>query len=112
MEIISTSRELTKQELYKMTKSPSILTVNHIEDGAILEVSAFINYTDTNSEGEENEILAVMGTDGTVWACQSATFKRAFNDLVSIFGNDGFSIKKLSGTTKAGRPYVNCDLAE
>ena len=112
MEIISTSRELTNQELYKMTKSPSILTVNRIEDGTVLEVSAFINYTDINSEGKESEILAVLGTNGTVWACQSATFKRTFNDLVSIFGNNGFSIKKLSGTTKSGRPYVNCDLAE
>lgn len=110
MEIISTSKELTKEQLYLMTKSPSIKSVKDIEDGTELTVKASLVYQDVNSKGEESEILSIMGENNEVWACQSETFKRSFNDLVEIMGAEGFTLKKLSGVTNAGRPYVNCDL--
>ena len=110
MRIIEKSKELTKEQTYLLTKSPSVLPVKDIEDGSELTVVAFLTYEDVNSKGETSNILSIMGENNEVWACQSETFKRSFNDLVEIMGVDGFTIKKLSGTTKAGRPYVNCDL--
>ena len=110
MKILAQSKELTKEQIYLMTKSPSIIPVKNVEDNTHLTVVAFITYEDVNSQGETSELLSVLGTNNEVWACQSDTFKRSFNDLVEIMGTEGFTIKKLSGTTKAGRPYVNCDL--
>lgn len=110
MEIREKSREFSKTEIYKMTKSPSMLTVNNIEDGTELEVAGYIIFGDTNSNNEEVEILSIMGTDGTVWCTQSDTFRKNFMDIYSIFDGDLFTIVKLSGATKAGRPFVNCDL--
>lgn len=104
------SKEFTKSELYKMTKSPSIISVNNVEDNTELEVAGYLVFTDTNSNGEDVEILSIMGTDGIVWCTQSETFKKNFLDIYSIFDGDIFTIVKLSGATKSGRPFVNCDL--
>lgn len=115
MKIVKTSREFTKQEQYLMTMSPTLKMVNHVEDGETLNVSGYLTYTDTQSDGAEVEILSVIGLDKAgnvdIWACQSRTFKESFGNLASIFGDEEFTIVKISGETKAGRPYVNCDLA-
>ena len=62
--------------------------------------------------GEVSSLLGILDPDGNSYVTQSATFKRSFADIADIF-DDGekFSIKKISGQTKAGRPYVNCVLA-
>lgn len=120
MKITEMSREFTKQEQYLMTKSPSITPVKNIPDHTELTVKGWLTFTDENNKGEESRMLSIIGeqldTDSgelvsTVWSCQSDTFKRGFNNLVEIFGNDTFSIKKISGLTKAGRDFINCDLA-
>lgn len=111
MNITNTSRELTSQEKYRLTMSPEILSLHKIEDNDTLTVSAFLEFDDVDSNGEETHILSILGTDDVVWCMQSATAKRSFFDIVSIFGNEGFTVKKISGETKAGRKYVNLTLA-
>lgn len=111
MNITNTSRELTPQEKYRLTMSPEILSLHKIEDNDTLTVSAFLEFDDVDSKGEETHVLSILGTDDVVWCMQSVTAKRSFFDMVSIFGNDGFTIKKISGETKAGREYVNLTLA-
>lgn len=110
MEIKEKSREFTKTEIYKLTKSPSMIPVNNVEDGSELEVNGYLIFGDINSKDEPVEILSVLGTDGTVWCSQSDTFRKNFMDIYSIFEGETFTIVKLSGETKAGRPFVNCDL--
>lgn len=111
----NTSRELTKVERYRLTLSPEIKTVQDLEDGSIIHVVAYCEFNDVNEEtGEVANLLGILDKDGSSYVTQSATFKRSFSDIADIFADDGeteFSIKKISGTTKANRPYVNCVLA-
>lgn len=115
IEMKSTSRELTKVERYRLTLSPEIKTVQDLADGAVINVTAFCEFNDVNEEtGEVAQLLGILDKDGTSYVTQSATFKRSFSDIADIFADEGeseFSIRKISGTTKANRPYVNCVLA-
>lgn len=113
VEIKRTSRELSKVERYRMTLSPEIKTVQNIPDDTVIKVSAFCVFDDINEEtGEVSNLLGILDESGDSFVTQSATFRRSFADIADIF-EDGeeFSIRKISGETKAGRPYVNCVLA-
>lgn len=113
IEIKRTSRELTKVERYRLTLSPEIKTVQDIPDDTQITVSAFCEFNDINEEtGEVSNLLGILDKDGTSYVTQSSTFRRSFKDIADIF-DDGeeFVIRKISGTTKANRPYVNCVLA-
>jgi len=112
MEIIRTMRDLTKKELYHLTMSDTNISMKDIEDGEVLQVSNFAIYTDINSDGEEQTLLS-MQTDKGYVATNSATFRRNFEKIADLFdGEETLSIKKISGQTKAGRPFVNCTLAD
>lgn len=110
MEIIKKSKELTAVELYLMTKAKNIQSAKDLEDGAKIAPVAHILYEDTNSKGEKSEMLAIMGTNNEVWACQSKTFKEDFEDIASLFVDEPYTIIKQSGTSKAGREFVYCIL--
>lgn len=115
IEMKSMSRELTKVERYRLTLSPEIKTVQDLPDGTVIDVIASCEFNDINEvTGEVASLLGILSKDGESYVTQSATFKRSFSDISDIFADDGeseFSIRKISGTTKAGRPYVNCVLA-
>lgn len=115
IEMKSASRELTKVERYRLTLSPEIQTVQDLADDTVIHVSAFAEFDDINEEsGEVAHLLGILDKDGKSYVTQSVTFKRSFSDIADIFADDGeseFSIRKISGTTKANRPYVNCVLA-
>lgn len=110
MNILEQSRELTKVELYLMTKNPACISVSNVADSTVINVSAFLVYEDINSKGETVELLSILTPDNKVYACQSATFKKSFKDIADIADGDEFAVVKVSGTTKAGRPYINCVL--
>lgn len=116
MIITSKSTEsFTKAELYRMTKSPSIVSVKTVADGTTMSPIGWLTFDDENNKGEVSHMLSIIGVgeddQEVVWSCQSQTFKDNFMDLWELFKGDNFKIKKLSGQTKAGREYVNCDLA-
>ena len=113
VEIKKTSRELTKVERYRLTLSPEIKTIQNLADDSIIKVAAFCEFVDVDEEtGEVSNLLGILDPDGNSYVTQSKTFMRSFSDIADIF-DDGeeFSIKKISGLNKAGRPYVNCVLA-
>ena len=115
MIITEKSNEFTKAELYRMTKSSSIMTVKSLEDGTIITPRGWLTFDDENAKGETSHMLSIIGEDEsgqeTVWSCQSQTFKDNFMDLWNMFDGEPFTMKKISGVTKAGRDYVKCDLA-
>lgn len=116
MKIVTKSKEdFTKVELYRMTKSPSIVSVKALEDGATITPAGWLTFDDENARGETSHMLSIIGTDAfgqeMVWSCQSRTFKDNFMDLWNMLDGEEFTLKKISGVTKAGRDYVNCDLA-
>ena len=100
--------------LYKMTRGKTTVSVNKLDDDQLdndFSVSAWLIYTDVNSRGEDVEILSVLTESGLVLAAQSKTFKESFFDIDDIVGDRPFSIRVLSGTSKSGRRYMDCDLA-
>lgn len=109
--IINSSREFNKVENYKLTMSPEIKVLKDVEDGTIIGVNGWLIFEEAKATtGEITEILSILSDDGTVYSCQSATFKGSFLDISDIMGDDKYSIKKISGVTKAGRPYIDCVL--
>lgn len=118
MKIIETSRDFTAKEIYNMTQDKAVLSVKNVPTDSILHVNGYVLFEDTNKDGENSEILSIIGAnaDGEVevWACQSATFKRSFMDIVEIVKQsgmnleDGIDIQKLDGESKSGRAFVDC----
>lgn len=117
MKIIDTSnQELINDPVfvYRMTRGKTTVSVNKLDDDQLdrdYSVSAWLIYTDVNSKGEDVEILSVLTESGLVLAAQSKTFKESFFDIVDIVDDRPFSIRVLSGTSKSGRRYMDCDLA-
>lgn len=112
--IKETSRDFNEVEQYLMTLSSDITSMKDVEDGTSIEVAGTLIFTDLKETGtdagKEVEILSIITPDNKVYSCQSATFKRSITDISKIMHGNGFSIIKKSGTTKAGRPYIDCAL--
>lgn len=111
MKIIEQSRELTKREKYKMTLDAGVVSMKDVEDGTLLDIDAIVTFEDEKKDGEKVTITSILTDDGEVYAFQSVTFRNSLNDILDIMDGEKFSIIKESGTTNAGRPYINCRLA-
>ena len=107
--IKETSREFDEVEQYLMTISPAIISMKDVEDGTSIAVDGTLLFED-EKEDKTVEILSIITPDKQVYSCQSATFKRSLGDIVRIMNGKPFSVLKMSGTTKAGRPYIDCQL--
>lgn len=112
MEIIRKSdEEMTKKDIFMMTKNQKIQTVKSLENGAKISVAHWIEFSDVNSgTGEKVEILSMMDKTGECFATNSKSFKEMFFDIVDIMDGEDFTIEKLGGKTKAGRDFVTCGL--
>lgn len=113
MEIIRKSNdEISKKDIFMMTKNQNIMTMKSIENGTEITVKQWVLFSDINcSTDEEVTILSIMTEDGQVIATNSKSFMDMFFDIVEILEeNNGFTIEKLGGKTKAGRYFVTCAL--
>ncbi len=112
MEVIKKYPEnMDGRSQYKMMKSPEVKKMSDAED-SILEVNAWILYSDIDQKtGDERIVLVIKTTDEEMFGTISDTFKREFDDIVGFFGEDVGSIKVISGQSKAGRKYITCTVA-
>lgn len=85
--------------------------IKDLEDGTEITIDYWALFTDDTKENE-SEVLTIIDNDGVVYATISDTFKKNFFRMVEIFDDEEFAIVKISGTTNAGRDFVNCDLAD
>lgn len=108
--IIEKSREFNEVETYLMTIAPSITSIKDVEEGEKIEVDGYLIFDDVKENGDTSEIMSIITTNKKVYSTQSATFKRSLNDIASIMNGKPFTIVKINGETKAGRPFVNCIL--
>lgn len=118
MKILQTSRDFSAKEIYKMTQDKAVISVKNVPTNSILHVNGYVFFEEENKDGNTTEILSLIGANDNgeveVWACQSATFKCSFMDIVDIIKQsgmnieDGVDIQKLDGETKSGRAYVDC----
>jgi hypothetical protein len=108
--ITNTSRELTEAEQYLMTMDSGITSMKDVPDETLISVDAFLEYKDKKKDGSETDILSIITNDGKVYSTQSETFKRSFKTIHELMHGKPYTIVKLSGTTKAGRSFVDCGL--
>lgn len=106
-----TSRELTNVEKYLMTTSPAVKKISDLENGTTIVVDAYLEFTDEKEDGTSVDIFSIITPDKQVFATNSKTFKRAFLDIeTAMEGVYPVPILKTSGTSKAGREFVQCEL--
>lgn len=110
MNIIKTSAtDLDKATIYGLTKSPAVMRMRDVKAGDEITVSAWAIYEEADKKDPEkvNRILSVLdSTTGCGYATNSATFQQSFEDIVEIFGNTGFAIAVMHGTSKNGRDFI------
>lgn len=104
------SNDFTEAQQYLMTLDRGIKSLKDVEDNTSIPVAGYLTFTDEKENGDSVDILSIITPDNEVFACQSATFKRSFGNISNIMHGKQFSIIKVSGTTKAGRPYIDCAL--
>lgn len=109
MNIIEQSREFDKVEMYLMTLGNQSISVKDVSDGTVLDIDGWILYT-MEKNGDDIELLSILTTDKKVYVTQSSTFKRSFRDISIVMEGDPYSVVKISGSSKAGRPFVDCTL--
>lgn len=114
MKIIETrGKELTKRELYKMTKDNGLIMMKNVEDNTLISVVATVEFIDEKASGDV-KIFSLMDADGTCYAYQSKTFHESLMNIMDIMldeEQDTVDIIKTSGITKSGRDFINCKLA-
>lgn len=108
--INSQSKDFTEVEQYLMTLDRGIQSLQNVTDNTSISVAGYLTFTDEKENGDVVDILSIITPDNEVFSCQSATFKRSFDNIVNIMHGKSFSVIKFSGTTKAGRPYIDCAL--
>lgn len=111
MEIKRQYGEISKKDLYKMTKGDTISVRDAV--GIEFKVSKFIVYDDVNTKGEQVNVLAIMAEDRSVYSTISETFKQRFMDIVETFDDELSTVSILitEGTSRQGRQYASCTIA-
>ena len=104
------SKDFTEVEQYLMTLDRNIMSLKDVVDNTSIPVAGYLTFTDEKDNGDSVDILSIITPDNEVFSCQSSTFKRSFDNITNIMHDKPFSIFKISGTTKAGRPYIDCAL--
>ena len=112
MEIIKSFPEtLSNKQKYSLTMSPKIQKMTEAK-GSTLELACWAIYRDTDSEGEEREILSIITPDGEAFATNSATFRADFERMIDLLGADEVTaIEVISGTSKNNREFITCAYA-
>ena len=108
--IYPVEKENDKRYVYKLTKACS-KAIKELNNGDIVRVVGYCEYEDVNAKGESYNILCIMDENGSTFSTISATFRDSFDDIVSLMDGEEFAITVVKGTSKAGREYVNCELA-
>ena len=114
MEIIKTNVSLdNKKMLYKLTKATGFM-VQDTADRLSVPVFAWCLYNDPKEARDgtvkDNTVLSFVDSAGTKYSTVSATFIREFMGIAEIMAEDPFSVFLVHGTTKAGKPFVTCEL--
>lgn len=114
MNIIGKSNEMNVRDLYFHTMNPLVeKMVDHA--GETIEMDGWVIYDGSDSPEKIRPILCVKTTSGAYLASNSATFVKAFQDIVDLFNAsmDGESFtrfKVCKRISKGGREFITCML--
>lgn len=108
--ILSSSGDLDKEQIYFMTKAPNIMKMSDVKEQT-LDIDCWVIYEDTNSEGETQQLFSLLTPEGEAYATNSATFLDSFQDIIGIFEHVD-RIKVGSGVSKNNRTYLTAIYAK
>jgi len=110
MQIIKATPELSKREIYNMTRSPELEKMSdHV--GQVLPVDKYVIYSDASEDGTETTVLSILTKDGFAVATNSATARKEFEFITDLMDGEEFAVKVIQGKSKAGRTYITLALA-
>ena len=102
-----------KNLIYKLTKSTGVMVQDAPADMSV-PVKWWAVYDDPKEAKDgtlkENIVLSIIDESGAKYSTISATFIREFLEIVDIMEADPFAVLFRHGTTKAGKPFVTCEL--
>lgn len=98
----------SKKTMYKLTRAKG-KNIKDLENGERVPVDAWALYTDVNTKGTEQTVLAIISGENKYQSI-SPTFQRDFADIVSLMDGEDFTIIITKATSKAGREFVSCEL--
>ena len=111
MEILAANKDLTKEEIYFLTKAQDVQKMTEAVD-QVLDLVAWCIYLDKNADGKEVELFSMLTEDGDKFATNSATFIGAFREILDIFEPQEVKrLKVMNGTSKNNRTFVTCAYA-
>ena len=112
MELIKTNKELSKKEIYFLTKAQDVMKMSDLGDTTV-DLTAWAIYKDFNADGEEVELFAMRTAEDETYATNSPTFIAAFRDILDIFAPEEVTkLKIMTGTSKNNRTYITCAYVE
>ena len=112
MEILAANKELSKEEIYFLTKAQDVMKMTEAVD-SVVDLEAWCIYKDHNADGEEVELFSMRTVEGETYATNSATFIAAFRDILDVFEPGEISkLKVMSGISKSNRTFVTCAYAK
>ena len=95
-----------KKDIYKTTKNANIGKLTDVANDEVMTVTGYTLFEDEDKDGNTIRILAVMLDSGDVYATNSSTAIKDFEDIIDIFEEFPIEIKKGTGTSKANRSYI------
>ena len=108
MEILKSNKDLTKEEIYFLTKAQDVMKMTVAVDSTV-ELKAWCIYTDKDAEGKDVELFAMRTEEDESYATNSPTFIAAFRDILDVFDPEEITkLKIMSGTSKNNRQYITC----
>lgn len=108
MEVIVANKELSKEELYFLTKAQDTMKMAEAVE-QVFDLDAWCIYLDKNADEEEVELFAMRTKEGETYATNSPTFIRALREILDIFEPQEVSrLKIMSGVSKNNRTFVTC----
>lgn len=123
MKVIEKSKEnMTAKELYNLTMNPETKKLSE-QAGSVIEVAMYCKFLDTKDEKQEDgsvkqkdeKIFSILTPDGEVFATNSETLMRDFDSIVELYkecGEELPAITVITGTSKKGREFITCKVAD
>ena len=85
MEIIKKTDNITAAEMFSMTKGNEVRKMTDAK-GETLDILSYIIYKDDKGDGSEPvTILAIKTVEGAMYATNSGTFIRNFQDILAMY---------------------------
>ena len=107
--LVDPFQNINKRDMYKLTQNSNVQKLSTIA-GSTITPRMWVLYEDDDIKTGENRKVLVINADGETFATVSKTFIDSFEKAVDNLGEDLGEILIASGTSKAGRDYINCEI--